>query len=295
MLVFDDSQSDFYIFIKSVVQEYVTPLLTPPQEQVDPSHPTTFGFCNQPFGIVRIRAVEFLSEAYKVFFKDLHSVFEDCQLYDSLLFFFDHYPFHNILHQKVNEIFMTALDKNQENVVNNLLYNTSLIRKILETSRDNGSFVFESKQSVSRGYMIFVRKLANKLIELKAKNEEVVNFLDSIPEWQEYEEGALTRFNDIENKPLPTDPRNKTKQKNNDDDYFDLVYKFKDSHRSGFGNKKQEQDEEEEDEVEVEIEETNENQEEQQQENNNDQESMSKTINKKSRNSTGTSHRRNGY
>lgn len=32
-------------------------------------------------------------------------------LYNTLLYFFDHYPFHNLLHLKVCEIFMTVLSK----------------------------------------------------------------------------------------------------------------------------------------------------------------------------------------
>lgn len=183
--------------------------------------------------------MEFLAEAYKVFSKDLHPAVAEGELYDSLLFFFDYHPFHNILHQRVTEIFVTALEKNHESVINHLLYNTSLIRRILETSRENGVFVFESRRAISRGLMIFVRKLANKLVDLKAHNEEVSNFLESIPEWAEFEQGPLTKANNVENKPLATDPRNKrNNQHDKDDDYFDLVYKLKDSHRSGFKNKK---------------------------------------------------------
>lgn len=131
----------------------------------------------------------------------------DADLYDSLLFFFEHYPFHNILHQKVSEIFQTGMDRNQDLFVNHLLYNTTLIRRILDTSRENGVFVFVSQQSISRGFMIFIRKLANKLVELKGHNEEVSNFLESIPEWNEFEQGSLARSNAIENRPLATDPR----------------------------------------------------------------------------------------
>lgn len=257
--------------------EYVAPLLQPPADAQDPEHATTYGPCKQPFGIVRIRAVEFLTEAYKVFWKDLHQTVAETELYDSLLFFFDHYPFHNILHQKVCDIFSLAIEKNHDVVINHLLYNTSLIRKILETSRENGVFVFASSQTISRGLMIFVRKLANKLVDLKAKNEEVNSFLESIPEWAEFEQGSLTRANNIENKPLATDPRVKKNAHEREDDYFDLVYKLKDASRSGFKNKKQEK-EQDEDEVEVEVEETNEEGEQ--------QDMLAQTISqKKSRNS----------
>lgn len=151
--------------------------------------------------------------------------------------------------------------------------------------------------------MIFIRKLANKLVELKGHNEEVSSFLESIPEWAEFEEGSLARSNAIENRPLATDPRRRGNQhEDKDDDYFDLVYKLKDANRSGFQNKKQkeqQQNENDDDEVEVEVEETNENEDGltlggECQENG---EGLGDTItNKKSRNSGGaTSNRKAGY
>jgi hypothetical protein len=39
--------------------------------------------------------------------------------------------------------------------------------------------------------MAFMRKLANKLHDLSNKNEEVSNFLESIPEWQEFYTNVL--------------------------------------------------------------------------------------------------------
>lgn len=45
----------------------------------------------------------------------------------------------------------------------------------------------------------------------------------------------MTVINEIESKPLASDPRKK--EINSSDDYFDLIYKLKDSNRSGFQNK----------------------------------------------------------
>jgi hypothetical protein len=118
-----------------------------------------------------MRAVEFLTEAYKALFsRNLHQVFLDTKLYNSLLYFFDHYPFHNILHQKVSELFMTLLDKltnDDDDLINSILYDTNLLRKILDTSRDGGIFTFQSTGlTLNRGHLPFVRRLANKLMTL---------------------------------------------------------------------------------------------------------------------------------
>jgi len=128
-------------------------------------------------------------------------VFLESGLYDNLLYFFDHYPFHNILHQKICDIFIYLLDKSQsmptveaEATINSVLYETSLVKKLLETARESATYTLKSTgQSLSTGYMPFVRKLATKLSELQKKNDEVANFLDSIPEWAEFVDGHLKR------------------------------------------------------------------------------------------------------
>jgi hypothetical protein len=50
--------------------------------------------------------------------------------------------------------------------------------------------------------MAFIRKLANKLLAVSKKQEEVVNFLDSIPEWSEFVSSHLEKRNEIEAKQL---------------------------------------------------------------------------------------------
>lgn len=63
--------------------------------------------------------------------------------------------------------------------------------------------------SVNKGFMAFIRKLANKICDVAKKNEEVLNFLESIPEWQEFSDNILTLINNIEAKPLASDPKKK--------------------------------------------------------------------------------------
>ena len=59
--------------------------------------------------------------------KEIAEVYAQSGIFDKLLFFFEYYPFHNILHAKVSEIFNHALDKNYEKTIDYLLYRTDLI------------------------------------------------------------------------------------------------------------------------------------------------------------------------
>ena len=182
--------------------------------------------CKKPFGILRTRAVEFLAQVFTTFAKDIADTFADAGVYDLLLFYFEHYPFHNILHAKVTEIFTVALDKNYEKTIDHLLYKTSLIKDILEISKEQSQYVFQGTgNKMSNGYMCFVRKLANKLVEMQKKNNEVNNCLESIPEWGEYFENDLKPMNLLESKPLASDPRKKGG--NNSDDDLDFFFKLK--------------------------------------------------------------------
>jgi hypothetical protein len=64
VLIFkDDKESEIYQFIKYTVTEIVKKELKTTEE--DPTlkkgHETTYGYCQKPFGILRIRIVEFLT------------------------------------------------------------------------------------------------------------------------------------------------------------------------------------------------------------------------------------------
>jgi hypothetical protein len=147
---------------------------------------------------------------------EIHQAFADADLYNKLLFFFEYHPYHNVLHQKVHAIFDSALDRNHDATVNYLLYQTSLFKRILETSKDfscnsnqsssnNGGFhTFKgtSGNRVAKGFLIYMRKIANKLNEMQKANEEIGSFLESIPEWGQYFENELTKVNEVESKPL---------------------------------------------------------------------------------------------
>jgi len=83
--------------------------ITDPEEA---DHERQYGVCKKPFGLLRMRVVEFLQEVFRVFFRsELHSIYLEADLYNTLLYYFDHYPFHNILHQKVCDLFIYLLDK----------------------------------------------------------------------------------------------------------------------------------------------------------------------------------------
>lgn len=82
-----------------VVDVVAKELRTDEHEDQSLSHPRQYGLCHKPFGTMRMRAVEFLYETFRIFYShDLHHIFLACDLYNRLLYYFGKYPFHNILH-----------------------------------------------------------------------------------------------------------------------------------------------------------------------------------------------------
>ena len=63
---------------------------------------------------------------------------------------------------------------------------------------------------MAKGFLIFIRKIANKLVEMQKANEEIASFLESIPEWTEYQDTELKTANEINNKRLGQDVKKKS-------------------------------------------------------------------------------------
>jgi hypothetical protein len=160
----------------------------------------------------------------------------------------------------VCDIFITALEKNQSEY-SSLLDSTSLLQRILEISGNSAYYTFKSERKVNNGYMAFIRKIANKIVEIQKKNDEVTMILESNPDWRTYYETDLKVINELESKPLGNDPRKKAPTNNNDDEleFFFKIKNFsnnklKTKDASGGEDKKEEGDENEEEEEELDFE-----------------------------------------
>jgi hypothetical protein len=163
--------------------------------------------------------VEYLAQVYQTFTKEVSDLFAENNLFDVLLYWFRCYAFHNILHAKVAEIFVHALDKNYPKTVKFIMEETQLVNMILILSNHQAVLTFERSNNTStKGYMCYVRKLANKIIEMQKLNPDISDYLETIPEWGLYLEKELDPVNQLEAKPLASDPRSKSFSANIDED-----------------------------------------------------------------------------
>ena len=94
-----DKESDLFKFLHSLITSQISLELSIPHEDHQGNmHEYSYGVCKKPFGILRMRIIEFLAQVFQVFAKEIHAAFVEGDIYNKMLFFFEHYPFHNILH-----------------------------------------------------------------------------------------------------------------------------------------------------------------------------------------------------
>ena len=97
---------------------------------------------------------------------------------------------------------------------------------ILEASEDQYLQFRDTERHITKGYVAFIRKISNKIVEVAKKNDEVQLILESIPEWNVYVEDNLEKANKIESKPLASDPRSKGPTSNSEED-IEFFFKIK--------------------------------------------------------------------
>lgn len=138
-----------------------------------------------------------MSQVFQVFSKEIHETVVKADLYNKILFFFEHYPFHNILHQKINDILNFIFEKGDKAMITYLLDDSDLMKKILNISKESQLYYFETGQTMTRGYMAFIISISNKIVECQKKYDFVNNILEAIPEWKDYVDEDLRNKNSV--------------------------------------------------------------------------------------------------
>ena len=135
------------------------------------------------FGRVRLEAVEFIRIAVEKFSQHLSSALIELDLFKSIVALFYEFPSHSILHFKLSDILKSGLKCDQPEIVDNILYQSDLFKKILELKESHFSFD-SSSRSARQGYFSFMIDLANFIAE--SENSEVKSLTDSTPEWHSF-------------------------------------------------------------------------------------------------------------
>ena len=211
----------------------------------------------QAFGGMKLEAVEMIRLITSKFCVNLKEDLIKCNTFTILLSLFEAFPNNSMLHSKIEEIIKFSLKNGGDEIIEEIMYKTQLIKYILDLSRDEKKqLTFTTTQNqICHGYFAYVINIANELLKLSLENSEISNTLESIPEWGKFQKGLLKEHNEVLEGPLGgRDPRTKIESLFDDNDFlcrFDSIKK----RRNQINNKvedeiEQEQEHEEEEEEE---------------------------------------------
>lgn len=171
---------------------------------------------------------------------------------------FEKYPNNSMLHSKLEEIIKLALKFGGDEIVEEIMYKCQLINYLLDlTSADKCKLTFDATQNTTfHGHFAFMISISNELIKLAKDNTEINNTLESIPEWQKFQEGKLKEQNDKLVGPLGgRDPRTKIDALFDDGDFLGRFKGFKPVPFDSIINRRKNLSKKQDDEVEQETEE----------------------------------------
>mmetsp|Transcript_21950 Transcript_21950/g.19499 ORF Transcript_21950/g.19499 Transcript_21950/m.19499 type:complete len:556 (+) Transcript_21950:261-1928(+) len=160
---------------------------------------TSYADKQKAFGSMKIQAMEMIRIITSKFCPQVKDELIKSKVYNVVLDLFEKYPNNSILHSKIEEIIKFSLNLGGEQLVEEIMYNTGLIKYILSlNSPSTRDFQFPStSNTVSHGYYSYLLSLSNELISISKNNTEIQNTLDSIPEWTQFQNGSLKQSNDV--------------------------------------------------------------------------------------------------
>jgi hypothetical protein len=82
-------------------------------------------------------------------------------------------------------------------MIQHILNDTILLEFLYESESDQ-DFLFDSGRTTRKGWMAFVTRYGNMLLDLQSQHQEVEHTLSARIEWNEFSDGALDRQNQIE-------------------------------------------------------------------------------------------------
>ena len=162
-------------------------------ENVEPL--TTSAGTILPIGTHRLKVVEFFSALLHKNYECVDALFFDLGVFDVCLDMFFTYVWNNFLHAIVSEMVLHFLDVRSPNQSIRLITDCKLADRICEANECNMADVSKPK-GFSRGYMGFVNRISNKLVEITESGQgPTSSFLKSHPRWINYVQIDLQKQN----------------------------------------------------------------------------------------------------
>eukprot|EP00252_Welwitschia_mirabilis_P001765 TRINITY_DN11708_c0_g1_i1.p1 TRINITY_DN11708_c0_g1~~TRINITY_DN11708_c0_g1_i1.p1 ORF type:complete len:764 (+),score=141.89 TRINITY_DN11708_c0_g1_i1:237-2528(+) len=168
--------------------------------------PTTYGDLRPPFGIHRLKIVEYISAIVRNSNGSTRQELIHLGAINRIIDLLFEYPFNNILHHHVESIITTCLESKDAIVIDHILKDCDLVGKLIAADKDcfvtNSikSLVTTSGKPLPRlGHMGHLTRIANKISRLSSSTVQIQAIQQANPEWQRWQMTVLQHRNAIEN------------------------------------------------------------------------------------------------
>lgn len=189
-----DSGAESMVALLTQELQFVVKLL-----QVNPPPPendtATYGYPIRPFGLLRLRVVEFLSSVVRLQSQELLDVLRKNGVFRTLLGFLKNFPWNNILHMKINAIFEDIFGNSDARAL--VVTESGMLELLIEMGGE-AEFAYPSTLKQRHGYMPFVISLSNQIQKL----DDMKEAREGQEGWDTYANHQLKLSNTLNNRSL---------------------------------------------------------------------------------------------
>ncbi|KAJ7539347.1 hypothetical protein O6H91_11G088200 [Diphasiastrum complanatum] len=167
---------------------------------------TTYGELRPPFGINRLKIVEFVAVLLRTNSEAVRQELVRLEAIRTILNFFFDYPFNNMLHHHVESIINSCMDSNSTVLADNLFKDCDFVSRLLAADANPYSPDTrpEPRASTSKappriGNMGHLMRIANKLVQVGNTNSQIQSYMQENTEWMKWHSTVLYNRNMLEN------------------------------------------------------------------------------------------------
>lgn len=162
---------------------------------------TTVGQIN-PLGFYRLKVVDFYLSLLRTRYKSIDDQFIKQGSLKIILDLFFGYRWNNFLHSIVEQIILTILDGQNDDLKNDLLVTAGLLDRIVEANKINIAESAEKPRNARLGYMGFLTTISLSIAAVASSNPKIDELIEHHTEWKNYYNTSLTEIRTIMTKPL---------------------------------------------------------------------------------------------
>jgi len=161
---------------------------------------TTVGQLN-PLGFYRLKVVDFYLSLLRTRYKSIDNAFAHHGTLKIILDLFFTYRWNNFLHSIVEQIILTILECQNDDLKFEMLVNAGLLDRIVEANKLNISEGTRPRNA-RLGYMGFLTTISLSIAAAASSNPKIEELIEHHTEWKNYYNTSLTEIRTIMTKPL---------------------------------------------------------------------------------------------